>query len=217
MMMNFVSEFAPRDTFASQEVNDWMKQMLVELRRKTDGDAPLSEAEARWFDDYVAFLVDHQTECPVESKKRQWAWVTTTWEGRIPGDAFYDFVKVPTVIAFTTLVLYAQRFPEKMKENPSWMTALRRGGDFLSVVGIMGHGFDNLTGSLENLRVFAIGNVYHFQNKNPELCPEHTHLLNEAVQDMERGKESSFVSENGWSKIEANEVKEVLDQLKKGL
>ena len=103
--------------------------------------------------------------------------------GKMPSDARVDFFYKPTYFGTAVVMKAAMAYPDLLREHDSVIHGLLLG---CTGRGFKGHGFDDLKGLIETLRIFAEADCEGFLSKNPEACVEFTGLYRESMEMLEK-------------------------------
>ena len=92
---------------------------------------------------------------------------------KMPSDARVDFFYKPTYFGTAVVMKAAAMHPELLRGQDSVIHGLLLG---CTGRGFKGHGFDDLKGLIETLKIFTEADCEGFLSKNPEECAEFTGL-----------------------------------------
>lgn len=106
--------------------------------------------------------------------------------GTMPSDARVDFVYRPTYYAVAIMIKAAMRYPELIDASRKSEARIADGETLRRTLsacmlgstgcGFMGHGYDDISGLVRTMEVFAMADTMGFITRYPELCPEFTEL-----------------------------------------
>ena len=101
----------------------------------------------------------------------------------------------------------AMAYPDLLREHDSVIHGLLLG---CTGRGFKGHGFDDLKGLIETLRIFAEADCEGFLSKNPETCVEFTGLYRESMEMLEKLLKAGKIC-NEWGEDYTEAAIEVLN------
>ena len=114
---------------------------------------------------------------------------------KMPSDARVDFFYKPTYIGAAIIMNAVMKYPNLLKAHGHIFHCLLLG---CTGRGFKGHGFDDLRGMIETLKLFATAECESFVENYPEICIEFTRLYKEAMKELRtRFDEGSVCNEWG--------------------
>jgi len=125
---------------------------------------------------------------------------------KMPSDARVDFFYKPTYIGTAIIMKAVMKYPDLLKMYERVFHGLLLG---CTGRGFKGHGFDDLRGMIETLKIFTTADCEIFVEKYPEVCIEFTNLYKEAMKELENRFEEGRVC-NEWGEDYSGIAKEVL-------
>lgn len=125
---------------------------------------------------------------------------------KMPSDARVDFFYKPTYIGTAIIINAVMKYPDLLKAREHIFHGLLLG---CTGRGFKGHGFDDLRGMIETLKLFATADCESFVEKYPEICIEFTHLYKETMKELRNRFEEGSVC-NEWGEDYSGMAEEVL-------
>ena len=125
---------------------------------------------------------------------------------RMPSDARVEYFYKPTYLGAAIIMKAVMRYPDLLKMHEHVFHGLLLGS---TGRGFKGHGFDDLKGMIETLKIFAAVDCEAFLEKYPEVCIEFTRLYREAMKVLKEMFEEGRVC-NEWGEDYSEMAQEVL-------
>ena len=132
---------------------------------------------------------------------------------KMPSDARVDYFYMPTYLGTAIVMKAVMAYPDLLKEYGSVVQGLLLG---CTGRGFKGHGFDDLKGLIETLRIFAEADCEGYLTNNPEGCTECASLYRESMKILEKLFVAGQVC-NEWGEDYTEAAKTVLDLYKSNL
>ena len=125
---------------------------------------------------------------------------------RMPSEARVDYFYKPTYLGTAVAVKAAQMMPEFLEGNRNVVCGL-----LLACTGrgFKGHGFDDLKGMIETLKIFSEAGAADFIREYPDLCPKFTQLFTESIKQLQVMIEKNSVC-NEWGDDYREEAEQVI-------
>jgi hypothetical protein len=197
-------------------IADWSARLDI----LTTADESIAPSERALIGGYARWLIDMHLGlemCPtldVHPKFKRWSWAVIV-DPAMPGDAYTDYIKVPTAIALATLVTIKHRLPTLAAEIGRLERAITRTSRQIHRrTGYRGSGYDAMSDTARLLSILAKGGVIREWYSNPdeygELCEELTKLRQEMTSQPE-----SWISyeKAGFSRISVAELQQIVTSL----
>ena len=124
---------------------------------------------------------------------------------RMPSDARVDFFYKPTYLGTAIMINTVLQMPDFLEDNEKAVSGL-----LLACTGrgFKGHGFDDLKGMIETIRIFSEAGTADFIRKYPDLCPKFTQLFTESIKQLQEMIEKNSVC-NEWGEDYREEAEQV--------
>ena len=125
---------------------------------------------------------------------------------RMPSDARVDFFYKPTYLGTAIMINTVLQMPDFLEDNEKAVSGL-----LLACTGrgFKGHGFDDLKGMIETLRIFSEAGTADFIRKYADLCPKFTQLFTESIKQLQEMIEKNSVC-NEWGEDYREEAEQVI-------
>ena len=175
-MLKEFKVFDKVDTKALAAFNEDLREVLERM-----ASGILFAKEGYTHDEFRALLTDFVAgQRGSLGRTKEGSWSVVPDDSGMPGDARVEFIFVPTYLVTAILTRAFCDYPELVAEVPGFEPSLRKGMQFCSYRGLMGHGIEAVAGAEDALEILSLGEVPVFLESNPEFCSDLHQAIGEA-------------------------------------
>ncbi|MGI6150157.1 MAG: gamma-glutamylcyclotransferase family protein [Limnochordia bacterium] len=139
--------------------------------------------------------------------------LTDSWN--MPADARVDYGYVPTYLG-AAILMRAYLAPEPQLPREQIADALVRALRLSCKRRLAGHGYEAEEGTLFALRVFKLGGLRDFLEKDPAICPEFQAVVWSLIDEREAQLKSEGTIQGAWQEDYTDAWHELLEEIRPG-
>ena len=108
---------------------------------------------------------------------------------KVPSEARIDYFYMPTYYSTAILIKFLLDYPDKANEINDFRVCLEKGLKASAGRGLKGHGYDEISGVVEAMKIFCSAGLAQFIKQYPDLCPEFTIMITAIVDFVKKSLE----------------------------